>query len=136
MNDLKEFMNNLSNNNIELSEEDKEYLEYAKKFKDRFGRDPYIAEPYGTKKETIEAIKKCLQEDEDILDSLLTQENKDKFVYQEGDIQISKSQCNGCIYEDKNNNDKCVKYPEGKPNKLITNEYACKHYRKEGQIIL
>ena len=75
MNDLKEFMNNLSNNNIELSEEDKEYLEYAKKFKDRFGRDPYIAEPYGTKKETIEAIKKCLQEGKDILDSLLTQES-------------------------------------------------------------
>ena len=54
-----------------LTREDKKFIKYSKKFKKRFGRYPYIAEPSGTQKATIKAIKKCLKQDKDILDELL-----------------------------------------------------------------
>lgn len=60
------YMNNIEK--TELSKEDKEFEKYLKLFKERFGRNAYIAEPSGTKKQTIEAIKKCLKENKDILD--------------------------------------------------------------------
>lgn len=40
-----------------LSKEDEEFEKYLKLFKEKFGRNAYIAEPSGTKKQTIEAIK-------------------------------------------------------------------------------
>lgn len=72
------YMNNIENTN--LSEEDKEFEKYLKLFKERFGRNAYIAEPSGTKQQTIEAIKICLKENKDILDELLYP-NTDKFIY-------------------------------------------------------
>lgn len=72
------YMNNIEK--TELSKEDKEFEKYLKLFKERFGRNAYIAEPSGTKKQTIEAIKKCLKENKDILDELLYQDT-DKFIY-------------------------------------------------------
>ena len=72
------YMNNIEK--TELSKEDKEFEKYLKLFKDRFGRNAYIAEPSGTKKQTIEAIKKCLKENKDILDELLYPDT-DKFIY-------------------------------------------------------
>lgn len=54
-----------------LSKEEKEFEKYCKLFKERFGRNAYIAEPSGTMKETIDAIKICLEKNEDILDELL-----------------------------------------------------------------
>lgn len=63
------YMNNIENTN--LSEKDKEFEKYLKLFKERFGRNAYIAEPSGTKQQTIEAIKICLKENKDILDELL-----------------------------------------------------------------
>lgn len=68
---MKQFINDLSNQNKKLSREEKKYIKYSKKFKERFGREPYIAEPSGTNQKTIKAIKKCLKLDEDILDELL-----------------------------------------------------------------
>lgn len=53
-----------------LTREEKKFIKYSKKFKKRFGRDPYIAEPSGTIEDTIKAIKKCLKEDKDILDEI------------------------------------------------------------------
>lgn len=72
------YMNNIENTN--LSEEDKEFEKYLKLFKERFGRNTYIAEPNGTKEQTIEAIKICLEKNEDILDQLLYS-GSDKFIY-------------------------------------------------------
>lgn len=72
------YMNDIENTN--LSEEDKEFEKYLKLFKERFGRNAYIAEPSGTKQQTIEAIKICLKENKDILDELLYP-NTDKYIY-------------------------------------------------------
>ena len=48
-----------------------QYEEYSKIFKEKFNREPYIAEPNGTKEQTINAIKICIEKNEDILDQLL-----------------------------------------------------------------
>ena len=75
---IMEFINNIGKTTI--SEEDKEFEEYLKLFKEKFGRNAYIAEPSGTKRQTIEAIKECLKENKDILDELLYPDI-DKFIY-------------------------------------------------------
>lgn len=72
------YMNNIENTN--LSEKDKEFEKYLKLFKEKFGRNAYIAEPSGTKQQTIGAIKICLKENKDILDELLYP-NTDKYIY-------------------------------------------------------
>lgn len=72
------YMNNIEK--TKLSQEDKEFEKYLKLFQKRFGRNAYIAEPSGTRKQTIEAIKKCLKENKDILDELLYPDT-DKFTY-------------------------------------------------------
>ena len=72
------YMNNIENTN--LSKEDKEFEKSLKLFKERFGRNAYIADPSGTKQQTIEAIKICLKKNKDILDELLYP-NTDKYIY-------------------------------------------------------
>ncbi len=73
------YMNNIKNN--ELSKEDKEFEKYLTLFKEKFGRDAYIAEPSGTKEQTIKAIKICLEKNEDILDQLLYSNNNSDYIY-------------------------------------------------------
>ncbi len=73
------YMNNIEN--INLSEEDKEFEKYLKLFKEKFGRNAYIAEPSGTKEQTIKAIKTCLEKEEDILDQLLYSNSNSDFLY-------------------------------------------------------
>ena len=72
-NKVEDFMNKVSNEykSEELSEEDKEFEKYCKLYEEKFGRRAYIAEPNGTKRQTIEAIKICLEKNEDLLDRLL-----------------------------------------------------------------
>lgn len=67
--------------NKKLSREEKRYIKYSNKFKERFGRNPYIAEPSGTRKQTIRAIKRCLKQDKDILDELLYPNNNENVLY-------------------------------------------------------
>lgn len=55
----------------ELTDEDKEFRYYCELYKEKFGKHAYIAAPSGTRKKTIEAIKICLEKNEDILDKLL-----------------------------------------------------------------
>lgn len=50
---------------------DVEFENYCKLYQDRFGKKAYIAEPGGTREKTIEAIKICLDKNEDLLDKLL-----------------------------------------------------------------
>lgn len=66
---MSEYVSGLTKEN--LSEEEKEFEKYCKLFKERFGRNAYIAEPSGTMKKTIDVIKICLEKNEDILDELL-----------------------------------------------------------------
>lgn len=54
-----------------LTEEDKEFEKYCKLYEEKFGKRAYIAEPSGTKEKTIEAIKTCLEKNEDSLDKIL-----------------------------------------------------------------
>lgn len=54
-----------------LSNKDIEFEKYCKLYEEKFGKRAYIAEPSGTKQQTIDAIKKCLEENKDILDELL-----------------------------------------------------------------
>ena len=42
--------------NVELSKEDKQFEKYLNLFKKRFGRNAYIAEPSGTKQQTIKYV--------------------------------------------------------------------------------
>lgn len=74
MDNLEKYINDFAKQNIN-DIEDKEYAEYSHLFQIRFGRKPYIAEPNGTKEQTIEAIKKCLEKDKDILDEILYPSN-------------------------------------------------------------
>lgn len=65
---------------VDKSEVDIEFEKYCKMYEERFNKEAYIAEPGGTKKETIEAIKKCLEKDKDILDKLLYPKVKKKWL--------------------------------------------------------
>lgn len=49
---------------------DEEFEKYCKLYEEKFGKKANIPEPSGTKEFVIECIKKCLQEDRDILDDL------------------------------------------------------------------
>lgn len=53
------------------TEEEKEFDYYCKLYEEKFGKHAYIAEPSGTRKETIDAIKTCLEKNEDLLEKLL-----------------------------------------------------------------
>lgn len=69
--DLDSLFDNLDDEPIEKSAEAIEFEKYSKLFEERFGEKAYIAEPGGTYEQTINAIKKCLELNENILDSLL-----------------------------------------------------------------
>lgn len=81
-NKVKDFMNKFIDEyeEEELSEEDKEFNKYCELYEERFGKHAYIAEPSGTKEQTINAIKICLEKNEDLLDEILypKQEFKDE----------------------------------------------------------
>lgn len=71
---LENMIDNFSNMNTEIEKKtriERKYDKYSKKFKDKFGRAPYIVEASGSREQTIEAIKICLKENKDILDKLL-----------------------------------------------------------------
>lgn len=71
-------MNNETNFNNKI---DEEYKKLSEEFKIKFNRKPYIACPSGTKEQTIEAIKICLEKNEDILDELLYPEQDPNILY-------------------------------------------------------
>ena len=54
-----------------LTEIDKEFNRYCELYKQKFSKNAYVAEPNGTKEQTINAIKICLERNEDLLDKLL-----------------------------------------------------------------
>ncbi|HJJ04561.1 MAG TPA: hypothetical protein OIM45_01550 [Clostridiaceae bacterium] len=64
-------MNAIDNAIGESTQDNKEFEKYCKLYEDKFGKKAYIAEPNGTKQKTIDAIKICLEKNEDLLDKLL-----------------------------------------------------------------
>lgn len=72
-NNVEEYMNILIDEYEpkSLTNEDKEFEKYCKLYEEKFGKQAYIAEPSGSKQQTIDAIKTCLEKNEDLLDSLL-----------------------------------------------------------------
>lgn len=131
---IEDFMSKFLSNSTEkvLSEEEKEFEKYCKLFKERFGRNAYIAEPSGTMENTIKAIKKCLKEDKDILDDLLY---PNRFRWEKDEIKIVKCLCELCIHNNTENNKICSKYPKGKPENVINNKIKCSKLERD-QIIL
>ena len=77
-----DFLNKEIDKEVDIvgSEVDIEFEKYCKMYEERFNKKAYIAEPGGKKKKTIEAIKKCLQKDKDILDKLLYPKVKKKWL--------------------------------------------------------
>ena len=70
--------NNKANRNDSIEKEtgqpiniDSEFLKYSELYKEKFGKNAYIAMPSGTKEQTINAIKECLKRNEDVLDKIL-----------------------------------------------------------------
>lgn len=78
-NDSDYFMKFINQNNETL--EDEELMKYFRMYEERFGKKAYIAEVGGTREKTIEAIKKCLEEDKDMLDDILYPDKKDDVLY-------------------------------------------------------
>ena len=65
-------MNDFIDKEVEQSSNiDSEFLEYSKLYKEKFGKNAYIAMPDGTKEQTINEIKECLKRNEDVLDKIL-----------------------------------------------------------------
>ena len=62
--------------------------------------------------------------------------NNDKFVWQKHELAIAKNQCELCIYNNKNEYKKCIKYPKGKDADILNNKKACPELKMEGEIDL
>lgn len=79
---IENIMNKLIDeyNPSKLTKEEKEFVKYSKLYEKRFGKKAYIAEPNGTRKKTIDAIKICLEKNEDLLDDLLYSEIYDNKI--------------------------------------------------------
>lgn len=82
---LEEFMNNIINEEKTNSLTEEEFNKYCELYKEKFGKTAYIAEPNGTREQTINAIKICLEKNEDLLDKLLypnfDKDMNDKVLY-------------------------------------------------------
>lgn len=70
---VEEYMNDFIDKDTTntVDDIDSEFKKYCDLYKEKFGKNAYIAVPSGSKKQTIEAIKECLKRNEDILDELL-----------------------------------------------------------------
>ena len=56
-----------------------------------------------------------------------TKEENNKFIYKEGDIEIKKSQCDFCKYNDSDDENICIKFSNGKPEKIKTTKKRCEY---------
>ena len=56
-----------------------------------------------------------------------------KFVYEAGEAYISKTQCEGCIFQQKVSDKKCGKY-DAIPEEITNNIKACMYYERKIQI--
>lgn len=133
---------------------DEEFNKYCKLYEERFNKRAFIPEPSGTKEFVIECIKKCLDENRDILHNLyypnfekdmengvlyserIISNNNEKFVWKEGETKIAKTQCEFCKHNDKEHPSVCSQYPNGKPNEVINNSIKCPRLDRKNKIDL
>lgn len=62
--------------------------------------------------------------------------NNDKFVWNDRQIKIAKTQCEFCKHDDKDHSKVCSQYPNGKPDEVISNSIKCPKFDKENRIDL
>lgn len=91
---IRESFENIASVQIATTPIDDEFEKYCKLYEEKFGKRAYIAEPSGNKEKTIEAIKTCLEKNEDLLDKLLYPNlekdmNNDKFGVKENMVMIT-----------------------------------------------
>lgn len=53
------------------------------------------------------------------------EDRSDYFKYKKGDVAYEDSLCAFCKYFNQENPEICVKYPEGKPEEIITSDKKC-----------
>lgn len=59
---------------------DEEYEYYSKLYFEKFGKRAFIAKPGGTKEKTIEAIKKSIEVNEDLLGKIFYSQSDNKDI--------------------------------------------------------
>lgn len=50
-----------------------------------------------------------------------------RFIYEKGDIEIKSSQCDFCKYNNQDDKNVCIKYPNGKPEELKQIKKRCEY---------
>lgn len=50
-----------------------------------------------------------------------------RFIYEKGDIEIKSSQCDFCKYNNSDDKNVCIKYPNGKPEELKQTKKRCEY---------
>lgn len=53
--------------------------------------------------------------------------NEDKFVYEKDDIEIKSSQFDFCKYNNSDDKDVCIKYPNEKPEEIKQTKKSCEY---------
>jgi hypothetical protein len=48
----------------------------------------------------------------------MKKEENNRFVYEKGDVEIKSSQCDFCKYNNFEDKDVCIKFPNGKPEEI------------------
>ena len=54
-------------------------------------------------------------------------EENDRFVYKKGDIEIKNSQCDFCKYNNYDDKNICIKFPNGKPEEIKMTKKRCEY---------
>ena len=74
-------------NDSELSEFEQEYIKYTELFRKKFGRFPEIIfDSKVTKEQNLEAIKKSIEQNKDMLDEILYKNKIYDFSLNEGNV--------------------------------------------------
>lgn len=57
----------------------------------------------------------------------INNEKNNRFIYEKDDIEIKNSQCDFCKYNNSNEKDVCIKYPNGKPEEIKQTKKRCEY---------
>lgn len=91
---------------------DTEFNKYCKLYEEKFNKKAYIPEPHGTKEFAIDCIKKCLEENKDILDNLyypnFKKDMENGVLYQETKIDSNNDKLKTIINEVIKDNEEMV----------------------------
>ncbi len=57
----------------------------------------------------------------------MKKEENNRFVYEKGDIEIKSNQCEFCKYNNSENKDVCIMFPNGKPEEIKNTKKRCEY---------